>query len=322
MLDEGSRRRLAEARARFEVEAQDAEIQRLERLRDTQRQVAWSLVLAIGLLLATTALLIGRIRQRSRIQRQIEEKNRELAAAHRDLQQASRTELAHLGRVVSLGELTAAVAHELNQPLASILTNAQLAGDLARRVEGPSDLDEAIDDISLGARRAWDLLRHLRQLARPGEIERVLVDLRAIGDDAVELAAAEARLRGVELVVEWPQEPLRVAGDRIHLQQVLLNLLSNAVAAVSRQEESDRRSVRLRGFRRDARALVEVEDSGPPVTDDVLEQMLKPFFTTKSDGLGMGLAIARRLVEAHEGALSFRRNDTLGLTATVALPTV
>jgi len=322
MLDEESRRRLAEARARFEVEAQDAEIQRLERLRDTQRQVAWSLVLAIGLLLATTALLIGRIRQRSRIQGQMEEKNRELSAAHRNLQQASRTELAHLGRVVSLGELTAAVAHELNQPLASILTNAQLAADLARRVEGPSDLDEAIDDISLGARRAWDLLRHLRQLARPGEIERVLVDLRTIGDDAAELAAAEARLRGVELAVEWPEEPLRVEGDRIHLQQVLFNLLGNAVAAVSSQGEGGRRSVRLRGFCRDGRALVEVEDSGPPVSDEVLENMLQPFFTTKTDGLGMGLAIARRLVEAHEGALTFRRNDTVGLTATVVLPTV
>jgi C4-dicarboxylate-specific signal transduction histidine kinase len=320
MLDEGSRRRLAEARARFEVEAQDAEIRRLERLRDTQRQVGWSLVLAIGLLLATTALLIGRIRQRSRIQRQMEEKNRELSAAHRDLQQASRTELAHLGRVVSLGELAAAVAHELNQPLASILTNAQLAGDLARRVESPSDLDEAIDDIALGARRAWDLLRHLRQLARPGEIERVLVDLRTIGDDAVELAAAEARLRGVELVVEWPEEPLRVAGNRIHLQQVLLNLLSNAVAAVSSGDGGDARSIRLRGRRGDDHALVEVEDDGPPVSDEVLGQMLQPFFTTKADGLGMGLAIARRLVEAHEGTLGLRRNGPRGLTATVTLP--
>jgi C4-dicarboxylate-specific signal transduction histidine kinase len=115
---------------------------------------------------------------------------------------------------------------------------------------------------------------------------------------------------------------LRVAGNRIHLQQVLLNLLGNAVAAVSSQNESGRRYVRLRGFRRDGHALVEVEDSGPPVPDEVLESMLRPFFTTKPDGLGMGLAIARRLVEAHEGALSFHRNDTVGLTATVALPTV
>lgn len=320
MLDDESRRRLAEARARFEVATQQTEIERLEGLRDTQRQVGWSLLLAVCLLLAVVALLIGRMRQRARGQRQMMAKNEELSAAHRELQQASRAEVAHLGRLVSLGELTAAVAHELNQPLAAIVTNAQLAAALARGTGGSSDLDEAIDDISLGAQRAWELLRHLRQLARPDQIERVIVDLRTIGDDAVELAAADARLRGIDLTVKWPDEPLRVTGDRIHLQQVLLNLLSNAVAAARNGDDGTGRYVRLQGARADGQVLVEVEDGGPPVPDEVLQRMLQPFFTTKPDGLGMGLAIARRLVEAHEGSLSFRRNYPRGLTATLRLP--
>lgn len=318
LLDQESRKKLAEARALFEVEKQDAEIRRLRRLRDSQRMVGWSLVAGVTLLLLVVGLLVSRNRLRARNQREIETKNRELRRAHQELERASRVEVAHLGRVVSLGELTAAVAHELNQPLAAIVTNAQLAGVLVRDPAG-ADLEDAIDDIALGARRAWELLHHLRRLARRGEVESRVVDLRDAGEEAAELVRAEARLQGVDLVVDWPESPLPVVGDPIHLQQVILNLLHNAIAAVGEVDGASLRTVWLRGRREGEEALVEVEDTGPPLPDEVFDQILKPFFTTKAEGLGMGLAIARRLIEAHDGSLEIRRRCAHGLVATVRL---
>ncbi len=320
LLSERSAMKLAEARARFELASKEAEIDRLESLRSKQRQAAISLLLAIVLLISTIILLAARVRQRALNQRAMEAKNRELMAASAERERLSRIELAHLGRFVSLGELTATVAHELNQPLASISTNAQLVRRLLDGAPTGRDVHEAIDDIALGARGAWQLLHHLRRLARRGKVEHAVHDLRRIIDVVMELAGAEARKQRIRIEVSAPQRPALVEGDRIHLQQILMNLLSNAMAAVAECPETRFREVRLEIAADNRRVTVKVVDDGPPIPDEVFQQMQKPFFTTRPEGTGMGLSIARRLTESQSGKLSIRRNSGRGLTAIVSFP--
>jgi signal transduction histidine kinase/Tfp pilus assembly protein PilF len=334
LVNDQSRRQLSSLRALFELEKKNREIDRLSRAREAQRRVQASLLGATALLSAIVVLLFSRNRIQTRAHREISRKNEQLEQAHRELERASRAEVAHLARVVSLGELTAAVAHELNQPLAAIVTNAQLAAGMLRQEEGPggrpvedgprgnleAELEGALEDIRLGASRAWDLLRHLRQLARRGEVERSHLDLAPVLDQVIQIAGAEARMKGVTLVLEPPREPLAVSGDPVHLQQVVLNLVQNALAAVTAVEPPSLRRVVVRARGDETAVTVTVEDSGPPVAAEVLAEMFKPFFTTRPDGLGMGLAISKRLVEAHHGELWARHGSERGLVVGFRLP--
>ncbi|KAB2961912.1 MAG: PAS domain-containing sensor histidine kinase, partial [Thermoanaerobaculia bacterium] len=132
---------------------------------------------------------------------------------------------------------------------------------------------------------------------------------------------AEARLRGVEVASEAPAEPLVVEGDPVHLQQVVLNLLQNAfVAAADGAAPSEPRRISVISARAAGRATVAVSDSGPAVGEEVLASLFKPFFTTRADGLGMGLAISKRLVEAHDGRIWARRAGERGLVVGFDLP--
>lgn len=309
-----SNRQLAETRADFELAQKDLEIAALRREESFQRAWRWTLGGLSTLLLLVVALLWSRNRLQERSRREIEAKHQLLEEARQAVERAARNEMAHLARVAGLGEMTAAVAHELNQPLAAILTNSQIASTLLeRRVHDVDVLVEVVEDITLGARRAWELLRHLRELARNGEIKKERVELGRLLDESLLIAGAEARLHQVVLQLERPATEIWIEGDRVHLQQVILNLLQNGIA-VAASEAPEHRNLTLRACAEGGVVEVGARDQGRPVPAEVLDRMFEPFFTTKSDGLGMGLAICKRLIEALGGELWVRPNPDRGLT--------
>lgn len=315
IFSERSSRQLAATRALFELEKKDHEIEGLKKEKSFQRMIRLSLAAVILLLLFVVALLFSRNRLQERASREIEGKNRALQEAQAELQQAARAELAHLARVAGLGEMTAAVAHELNQPLAAILTNSQMAAALLERSETDTlELGEVVDDITLGARRAWELLRHLRELARKGEIKKEPVELGNLLEETVTIAGAEARLRQVALqLVRPPGTSWWVEGDRVHLQQIVLNLLQNGID-VAAAEEPEHRVLRLELAEAGDELEVFVVDQGRPASVEVFDRMFEPFFTTKEEGMGMGLAICKRLIEAMGGEMWVKRNPGRGLS--------
>jgi signal transduction histidine kinase/integral membrane sensor domain MASE1 len=237
--------------------------------------------------------------------------------------QKSRDELAHYLRVSTMGELTTSLAHELNQPLTAVLANAQAATQLVLEAPGPEaeQLREILDDIAGQGRRAGDIIQRLRDLLRKGEPQRGLLDLNVLAEDVVALLSSDALIRGVSLRLALHPEPITVRGDRIQLQQVLLNLLVNAMEAMSGAGRGSVATVRTEGARHGF-VRVSVVDTGPGLRTPLTAGVFEPFYTTKPSGLGMGLSIARSIVVAHDGSIDAANNAGRGATFTVALPVV
>ncbi|MBL8072524.1 MAG: PAS domain-containing sensor histidine kinase, partial [Nitrospira sp.] len=233
-----------------------------------------------------------------------------------------RAELAHAGRLLLLGEMTSGLIHELNQPLAAIVNYAHGS---QRQLEvappPPAILREHLDKIARQACRASELVKRLRRLIRREPICCVAVDLTRLLVEAVELCQAEAAHQGVELELRLPQSPLPdVSGDPMQIEQVLLNLLYNAIEAGPHPELATG-AVTVEARRQGAdRVLVQVRDCGPGLSEPDLERLFQRFHTTKPDGLGLGLAISRSLVESQEGRLWAENNRDYGATFNLALP--
>ncbi len=225
--------------------------------------------------------------------------------------QRSRQELAHVARVSTVGEMTASLAHQLNQPLAAIMTNAQAAGRMLN-MQSP-DIDEVraiLQDIVRDDRRASDVIQRLRQLLRKGELEMTSVNLTAAIREVVDLVSADAIVRNIAVSFDFAREPVFVTGDRVQLQQVILNLLHNAMEALAEQQSAARRIVI--GCREDDEVVaIAVRDSGPGLRVGTEEAVFEAFYTTKSGGMGMGLPIVRSIVEAHGGSIH-AKNDASG----------
>ncbi len=244
-----------------------------------------------------------------------------IEVAAREADRRHRDELAHVGRVATLGELAASIAHELNQPLSAIVANAQAARRLMKAV--PPDLDEvadALDDITAAGIRAGDVISSMRGLLQRGETRDEAVDLPRLVEEAVELLHSEAISRGVTVVAEAPDAAsVRVGGDPIQLKQVLLNIVMNAIEAASRAPSGSRRVTAT--VRVEAHALeVRVRDTGPGLPTGDPEELFAPFVSRRSGGLGMGLAISRSIVEAHDGAVSAENAPDGGALVRVRLP--
>ena len=235
--------------------------------------------------------------------------------------QRSRQELAHFTRVSTMGELTASLAHELNQPLAGILTNAQAAQRLL--VADVPDLEEVgaiLSDIVDDDKRAGEMIKRLRELMRKGDSVRVSIDLNALIRDVTKLLASDAVIRNISVELELDARPFAVVGDRVQLQQVILNLLLNAMDAVAERDGVDRTIV-LRTEVTELDAVhVAVQDAGPGLGHDTERQIFEPFYTTKPAGMGMGLSIARSIVQAHGGFIWATNNPRRGATFHLALP--
>jgi len=234
----------------------------------------------------------------------------------------SRQELAHFLRVSTIGELTTSIAHELNQPLAAILANAQTARKLLAgpaSAESAGEVREIVSDIIADDRRAGEVIQRLRDLLRKGAGTRDHLDLNALVRDVIKLLGNDVMIRGVSLRVDLAAETLVVHGDRVQLQQVLLNLVVNALEALSETEGDWRIAVRTERVP-GGLARVSVEDTGPGLPQAVRREIFKPFFTTKANGMGMGLSIARSILAAHGGMLSVDGAPEQGARFTFTLP--
>jgi signal transduction histidine kinase len=233
--------------------------------------------------------------------------------------QRLRQDLAHIGRVSTVGELTASLAHELNQPLTAILANAQAIRRIL--VSDRGDLVEVraiVEDIVEDDKRAAAVIARLRGLLKKGPFERSIVDMSELVGQVARLVASDAILRNVVIRLELAPDLPPVTGDRVQLQQVVLNLILNGLDAM--RDSAGNHTLVLRTVGGPARVEVEVRDSGAGIEGTDIDHVFDAFYTTKAEGLGMGLAIVRSIVEAHGGRVEARNNPEGGATFSFALP--
>jgi signal transduction histidine kinase len=235
--------------------------------------------------------------------------------------QRSRQELAHFNRVSTMGELTASLAHGLKQPLTGILTNAQAARrflDAAPPALG--EIRDILSDIVEDVNRAAEVIQRVRDLLRKDKYQYVLLDLNTLSRDVAKLVSSDAVVRNVTVRLDCDPQPALVHCDRVQLQQVILNLLLNAMEAMAECIEGNR-TVTVRTRNSDAKTVqVSVEDTGPGLQNGSQELIFEPFYTTKPAGMGMGLSIVRSIIEAHGGAIWAVNNPTCGATFHFTLP--
>jgi signal transduction histidine kinase len=235
--------------------------------------------------------------------------------------QRAQAELAHAARVMTMGELSASLAHELTQPLTAILSNAQAA---LRFLTPPSpDLDEVrgiLADIVADDRRAGEVIHRLRGLLTRSEPERRPLDLNEVIRGVVRLIHSELVIKHVTVTLDLGRELPPVPGDRVQLEQVILNLLINGVEAMSAVEDRPRELL-IRSCRHGAGGvLVTVRDGGIGLDPQQAERIFDSFYTTKPKGMGLGLSISRSIVEAHDGWLWASPNAGHGATFQFTLP--
>lgn len=234
--------------------------------------------------------------------------------------QRQRDELAHVARITTMGQLAASLAHELNQPLTAILSNAQAAQRfLAADPANIGELRAILRDIVADDRRAGEVIRRVRELVRKGDLEIAPLDLETIVRDVVMLIHSDAILHKVNILLQMdPAAPI-VRGDKVQLQQVILNLLLNAFQAMKDCPLIERQ-VTVRTELGSQMVIVAVRDCGEGLKDDQLEKIFQPFYTTKNNGLGLGLAISRSIIEAHGGRLWAQNNPDRGATICFTVP--
>jgi signal transduction histidine kinase len=275
------------------------------------QQYPWQIASIVAVILAQAALISGMLHEHRR-RRWAEVQSRERL-----------TELARVVRFSTAGELTTSIAHELNQPLGAILTNAETA-DLILESPTPdvAELKEIVKDILRDDRRASEVIRRMRSLLAKAPFELKNLDLNDVVRETIELLAGLAVARKVELVsVTGSDDALPILGDRIQLQQVILNLVVNGIDAM-KNTPSENHIISIQTSRVESFAELSVSDRGSGIPEDKLKEIFNPFFTSKAGGMGMGLSIARTIVEAHHGLISAENRDHGGATFGIRLPLV
>jgi PAS domain S-box-containing protein len=232
----------------------------------------------------------------------------------------ARRELAHASRLGLAGELTASIAHEINQPLGAILSNADAAEMLLD--SSPQTHDEVrhiLEDIRRDDLRASEVIRRLRTLLRKREAELELIDLNGLASDVLALVQAESKRRNVTIETQLAAELPHVQGDNVHLQQVLLNLLLNGMDAMADIRGEKAVTVRT-ALNQSGSVEIAISDVGTGIPKDRLPRVFEPFYSTKKDGMGLGLSLARSLMEAMGGRVWAENNAEAGATFRVTLP--
>ena len=235
--------------------------------------------------------------------------------------QLAQAELAHVTRVMTMGELTASIAHEVNQPLAGVVANGSAC--LRWLATRPPNLDEArtaIQRIIRDGSRAVGVLTRVRALVKKGEPAKERLDVNGVIDEILALTEGEVRRNNVSLQTDLAANLPAIIGDRVQLQQVILNLIINGIEAMNTIKDRER-VLRIRTARQNPDGvLVAVKDSGIGLAPAQFERIFEAFYTTKQEGLGMGLSISRSIVENHAGRLWASPNDGSGATFQFTIP--
>jgi signal transduction histidine kinase len=272
------------------------------------QRYSWQIALIIAVILLQAGLISALLREHRR---------RQLA------EMQSRQRMAELARVIrfsTAGELTASIAHEINQPLGSILTNAETAQAI---LKSPSpdivELNEIVGDIVRDDQRASEVIRRMKSLLAKAPFELKSLDLNDVARESIGFLSTLAVARKVELTSLITPNALPILGDRIQLQQVILNLVMNGIEAM-RDTPSENRIISIRTSRVEKFAELSVSDRGPGIPEDKLKEVFEPFFTSKAEGMGMGLSIARTIIEAHQGRIWAKNRDHGGVSFRIKLP--
>jgi signal transduction histidine kinase len=269
----------------------------------------WQIALAFAIIASQSILIAALVLQRRR-------------RRHAEIEtQAARAELTHAARLASMGELTASIAHEIKQPLSAILAHADTA-ELLLETDAPAlpEIQRILAEIRKDDLRASDVITRLRDLLGKHTMERRPVDLNEAVSDALAVVEAEARRRGVMVVTQLASGIPPIIGDHVHLQQVVLNLVLNGMDAVAGVDTPARRITVSTKAAADGVEFT-VADSGPGIDPAIAPRLFESFATTKSRGLGLGLSIARTIVEAHGGTIRAAADAGHGAVFRVVLPT-
>ena len=302
-------------------------------LRPDLKQISFLLV--FGILAVLTSWMSAKRKRtqealreaRDELELRVEERTAELRQANESLRergealQEVQTELAHVTRVMTLGELTASIAHEVNQPLAAIVTNGNAC---LRWLGGASpnltEARQAVDRIIKDSYRASAVISRVRTLVKKAPARSDLVDLNDVILEVLALAESEARRNHVLLKQQLASDLPFVHGDRVQLQQVILNLIINGLESIAKSN-SGSRELSISSTKDEANnVVVAVRDSGTGLDPANLERVFDAFFTTKADGMGMGLAISRTIIESHGGRLWATTNAPKGAVFQFTIP--
>jgi C4-dicarboxylate-specific signal transduction histidine kinase len=280
-------------------------------LRDSRAQL-----IALGAVGFLQTLLIGWLliehRQRRRAELEVTRRLQET--------RAQLVTITHLDRRAVVGEVTAAITHELNQPLEAILHNAE-AGELMLEsgLASPEELRCVFADIRRIDERAAEIIQRLHALLRKKEFETRQLDVNELTRETAALVTPVAGSKGVQVELELATDAPPIAGDPIHLQQVLLNVLLNGIEAMCTTPR-ERRQLAVRTMTVDHHVEISVRDCGHGIRAETVSQIFEPFYTTKGKGMGIGLSIARTIVEAHGGQIAAQNNADGGATVSFMLP--
>jgi PAS domain S-box-containing protein len=232
-----------------------------------------------------------------------------------------RQALAHANRITTIGQLTASIAHEVNQPIAAVVTNAQAALRwLNMQPPDPEEVRQALDRIVKAGRRAGDVINQMRALVRKSPPRKDQLEINEVIREVIALARSEVQKTGTWLQTQLADGLPLVQGDRIQLQQVMLNLILNAVEAMSGSDQGARELLISTEENEANGVRVAVRDWGPGLKSDSLDRLFDAFYTTKPDGMGMGLSICRSIIEAHGGRLWATANVPRGASFQFTLP--
>jgi PAS domain S-box-containing protein len=227
--------------------------------------------------------------------------------------------MVRMGRVTALAELTASIAHELNQPLAAIATNANTCLRWMESSASDDDLRGALKDLVADSRRAGQIVQRTREMFANRTVSRAPTDLNGVIRNVVDLVRTRLRDAGVQLQLDLDESLAEIEADRVQVEQVIMNLVLNAVDAML-EGRSQRRVLSMQSRARDNGVLVSVRDTGSGLSAPDAEQVFEPFYTTKADGIGIGLAISRSIVEAHGGSIWATAEAGRGATFSFTLP--
>ncbi|MBL8570273.1 MAG: two-component sensor histidine kinase [Phreatobacter sp.] len=267
------------------------------------------------LLLATTLVALGALA----VERLLDARSAAREAGLRALVASHDAKLAHASRVNAMGELASGIAHELTQPLTAILSHSQAGQRLAGRPEIDREaISTAFDATTRNAKRAGDILGRLRSWLTKGQPTIQQVDLSAVVADVVQLLGAEAAHAGIAIrIAPPPREPL-VMADRVHMEQVVFNLVRNAMDAL--RDRGGGRAIDIRWGDEAGRVVLDIVDNGPGFTAEALGRVFEPFFTTRAEGMGLGLSLCTTLVERYGGTLGAGNGPAGGAVLHMRMP--